>query len=245
MDCLEGLKLMSDDSATITITSPPYNLEKQINTNSNIYSQYEDNLSEEEYYIFIKKVITELIRVTKYYVFFNFQILSNNKSAYLKIISDFKENIKDIIIWHKKQFTPPIQPTVLGSEFEFVFVFTKKEFAQKKSFEYAFFNNREKGQLNGNVIYGNSASFFKTTADYNIKGQNKATFPKYFVRWFVDKFTAPGDIILDPFMGSGTTAIVAQENGRFFIGFEIEQAQIDLSFSKLKQKTLLEVNENE
>ena len=235
-DCIEGMKKLPDNLCKIAITSPPYNVGESIR--GNFYDEYEDNLPQEQYSVFIEMVLKELIRVTEYYVFFNFQMLSGNRHAYIDILHKFKNNIKEIIIWHKKQVQPAVQPTCLSSTFEFIVVFAKPELAQKRSFEYAFFNNREKGQLNTNVIYGDCSSVKEFNDD---KGGNKAVFPQYFVREFLDKFTKKGDLVLDSFMGSGTTALVCQQKGRNFIGFELSEEYVKTALKRLRQTTLLEV----
>ena len=233
-DCLEGMKEMEEDSVDIVVTSPPYNIGTSVR--GDMYSDYGDNLNQDDYLNFITKVLNELIRVTKGYIFFNFQILKDNKFAYLEILSKFKKNIKEIIIWHKKQVQPAIQPTCLSSAFEFVIVFAKKELCEKRSFERAFFNNREKGQLNTNVIYGDNVSCVK---EFNVnQGTNKAVFPKYFVKWFLKKFTIEGDLILDPFMGSGTVAVACKEMKRNYLGFEISEEYCSIARDKLTQETL-------
>lgn len=231
MDCRDGLKQLPDDFAQITITSPPYNLGNSVR--GNMYQNYSDDMKRDDYYGFIKEVIEELIRTTKYYVFFNFQIASETRIMWMEILHKFRYNIKDIIIWHKKQVQPSVQETCLSSAFEYVVVFTKRPYAINRTFEYAFFNNREKGQLNLNVIHGDSASL------ENNNSTNKAIFPEYFVRWFVDKFTKEGDIIMDCFSGSGTTSYVAQSRGRNFIGFEKDPEQVKYSMERLSQKSLI------
>ena len=55
------------------------------------------------------------------------------------------------------------------------------------------------------------------------------------VEWLVEKFTEPGDIILDPFMGSGTTAIAALNRGRTFIGVEVEKKYVVSSEKRIKE----------
>jgi site-specific DNA-methyltransferase (adenine-specific) len=227
MDCLKGLEQMEDNSVDITITSPPYNAGN--NVRGNFYDEYSDNLPSDEYYNFIKSTVKELIRVNKHYVFFNFQVLSGNKLAYLQLLSDFKENIKDIIIWHKTSVQPSIQPTRLNSAFEFVIVFSKKELAEKQTFERAFFNNRVRGQLNNNVIYMKNAS----NETFDGRNENKAIYPVDFVKWFLQKFTDKGDLVLDPFMGSGTTAVACKELHRNYIGFELSQQYCDIANQRL------------
>ncbi|WP_078061426.1 site-specific DNA-methyltransferase [Legionella saoudiensis] len=55
------------------------------------------------------------------------------------------------------------------------------------------------------------------------------------VEWLIEKFTEPNDVILDPFMGSGTTAVAALKRGRKFIGIEIEKKYINESEHRIKQ----------
>lgn len=236
-DCLVGMASMPDDSVDITVTSPPYNMGKTYRGKEmNLYDEYSDDRSQDEYYLFIKKVLSELIRVTKHYVFFNFQLLTNNKDAYLRILSDFRPNIKDVVVWHKKQWQPSIAPTCLSSAFEFVFVFTKPEKAVNRSFERANFNNRVSGQQQCNVIHGHSASIKECTADRS--GENKAVFPEYFARWFIDLFSEEGDLVFDPFMGTATTAFVARSLKRDYFGFELSQKYCDLADKRMKQTVL-------
>lgn len=222
LDCIEGMSKMPDNSVHLTITSPPYNI------NSNKYTTYKDNMEEEEYYNFIKLVITELIRITKYYSFLNFQLLSNNKRTYLQIMSDFKDNIKDIIIWSKDN-AQPSPYGCLTSTFEFILILTKKEFAVKKKFERCNFQHK----YLTNMIKGPNASSDK------IKNINhKAVFPRYIPRWFIKNFAQENDIIFDPFAGSNTTGKVAKELGFNFLGFEINPDYIKSSNYRTSQESL-------
>jgi DNA modification methylase len=59
--------------------------------------------------------------------------------------------------------------------------------------------------------------------------KHSATFPKELPRWFIKLFTKPGDIVLDPFLGSGTTSIVAKEMARNSIGIEILKEYYDIA----------------
>jgi len=126
-ECIQGMKKMGDDSVDITITSPPYNIGKSIHHEKNMYKEYKDNIKEEEYYNFIKESLTEMIRLTKHYVFLNFQMLSNNKISYMKIISDFKDQIKEFFIWAKTNPAPAIKEGCFNSGFEFIICFSKND----------------------------------------------------------------------------------------------------------------------
>ena len=58
------------------------------------------------------------------------------------------------------------------------------------------------------------------------------------MRWFLDKFTKENDLVLDPFMGSGTTAVACKQKNRRYIGFEIDPKQIELANKRLSYPTL-------
>jgi len=62
---------------------------------------------------------------------------------------------------------------------------------------------------------------------------HSATFPVELPMWFIKLFTRPGDIVLDPFMGSGTTAVAAIRLGRNFVGIDINKEYIDLARKRI------------
>lgn len=75
---------------------------------------------------------------------------------------------------------------------------------------------------------------------------HSAAFPKELPAWFIKLFTKPGDIVLDPFVGSGTTCVVAQELGRDYLGIELKDDYFQLAQQNLEcqrkeagQQTLL------
>ncbi|HPM82553.1 MAG TPA: site-specific DNA-methyltransferase [Candidatus Anammoximicrobium sp.] len=59
--------------------------------------------------------------------------------------------------------------------------------------------------------------------------ENEAPFPEALAEWFIRSFCPPGGTVLDPFVGSGTTAAVALMHGRNAIGIDVRQEQIDLA----------------
>jgi len=63
--------------------------------------------------------------------------------------------------------------------------------------------------------------------------ENEAPFPEELAKFFILSFCAPGAVVLDPFVGSGTTAAVAYKYGRKFIGIDIRQSQVDLANRRL------------
>ena len=231
MDCLEGLKLLSDNSIDLVVTSPPYNMRTRIRNGeyttreksehfSKKYEHFSDDLTIEEYYEFHKNVLTELLRVSKC-VLWNYQIVTGSKSAVFKLIGDFADQIKDIIIWEKTG-QPAMHEQVLNSCYEFIIIFEgdnkKGRCITNSQFKRGTMNNVLKGYKKNN----------------NIKGHG-ACFPVELVKDLVNAFSKEGDIVLDPFMGSGTTAVAALECNRKYIGFEIIQEYVDFANDRIQK----------
>ena len=77
----------------------------------------------QEYFEWQKKCITEMIRVSSDYVFYNIQMLTGNKVALFKLFGYFAENIKEVLIWDKMYAEPAISSGVLNSQFEYIIIF--------------------------------------------------------------------------------------------------------------------------
>src|SRR4051812_2379651 len=65
---------------------------------------------------------------------------------------------------------------------------------------------------------------------------HSATFPSALPAWFIKLFTQRGDLVLDPFMGSGTTALACRELGRDYLGIELSAEYVQLAQERLRQK---------
>lgn len=217
-DCLKFMSKIDDDFFDITITSPPYNTGGKSLQVGEFYKDYKDNLSELEYYKWIKKIIQELIRTNKYYVFFNFQFLSNNKKTYYKLIGEFSENIKDIFIWNKHSLSQIVKGK-LATGYEIVLILGKDD---KMNFAY---NNFPNNNYVPNIQKWNKKEIFKG---------HGATMPIQMSNYFIEYFSKEGDLVYDCFSGLGTTACSAAKLKRNFIGTEITQEYIDMSYKRLK-----------
>jgi len=209
-DCEEILKSFPDNSVDVVITSPPYNIGGK-------YKEYEDNLSSEEYYNFTRDVINQLLRVTNKQVFYNIQYLSGNKKALFRIIGDFAPWIKDMMIWKKPRAMATSYQTMVHN-YEFIIVFDKDD---KRSYD---------ANLKGFM----TCFEFDPNIEYH-SDNNQAIMSKKMCTMLVQRFTKEGDVILDPFMGTGTTAVCALENNRSYLGIEIAKSCYDESLSRIDQ----------
>ena len=222
-----------DNSIDLVVTSPPYNMRTRIRNGeyttrersehfSKKYEHFSDDLSIEEYYEFHKNVLTELLRVSKC-VLWNYQIVTGSKEAVFKLIGDFADKIKDIIIWEKVG-QPAMHEQVLNSCYEFIIVFEndnkKGRCITNSQFKRGTMNNVLKGYKKNN----------------NIKGHG-ACFPVELVKDLVNAFSKEGDIVLDPFMGSGSTVIAAKQNSRNGIGIDMEMDYCQLAMERILRET--------
>jgi site-specific DNA-methyltransferase (adenine-specific)/modification methylase len=248
MDCMTGLKEMANDSVDVVITSPPYNANVRLcngkytkindwKDNRRKYNDFDDALMPLEYFEWQKGVIKELLRVCKYDIFYNIQMLSSNKLALFKILGEFSDYVKEIFIWDKKHGEPAIQHNVVNSVFEFIIVFSKNQPIKR-----AFINSTfERGTFPNMIRIG------KNYKNKNCK-VHTAVFPIDLPRLLIKNFSKEGQTILDPFMGTGTVAEVCKQLNRKFIGFEIDGDYIKISDRKLQQQnlnTLFQNKENE
>lgn len=224
-DCLEVMKEMPDGCVDLVITSPPYNRGAN-NMTPQKYLGFNDALTEEEYYLWTASILSGLLRVTRKHIFYVIQMLAANKLTILKILNDFQGNFKDMIIWNKSQVPPAIEPGVMNSKFEFILIFSNQRPHLRK-----FDDGNFRGNFN-NVIEGRSAS------DNLSARQHKATFPNYLVETIIKNFSTAGDIILDPMIGSGTTAESCRVSGRNFIGIEVNPDYCKIAEERLAHGVL-------
>ena len=231
-DCIQGLSEMKDNFVDITVTSPPYNLGSKIFRRRDINSVgYEDNMDEEKYFLFLKEVIKQLIRVTKNYVFFNIQPTSSNKRTVYRLIGEFSDCLKEVLIWHKKRSPPCINSNVLNHNYEFILVFDKNN-PNTRSYLFDF---GHKGELKTCWFGEINDLFYKES--FNVDG-HCAIFPIWLPRKIIHNFSKEDEIVLDPFSGCGSVALCCQQMNRKYIGFEIIPEFIDITNKRLNQKSV-------
>lgn len=220
-DNLETMSRMTDGYVDHVITSPPYNLGKDVNTFKSKYATYSDNLTQDEFFEWQKKVITELLRVTKKHIFYNIQVVSGNKQAVFRLFGYFAVQIKEVIIWDKRHGEPAMRTGVMNSVWEFVIVFSHNEphLRQFKECEWR----------------GTVDNIFRIKKNYNETDvEHSALMPLYLPRYLLTYFTKEGELIYDPFFGLGTTAIACIREKRRYIGSEISQEYVKEAEKRLR-----------
>ena len=232
-DCLEGMSELDDNSIDCIVTSPPYNkkgllgkvaLGNQIWGKFNIdYNSYGDDMPEEDYQAWMVALLNECYRVIKPdgSIFFNHKPRRYKNRAYLPtdFIQHSDANIYQLIVWDRRN-SPNIRNDVLVPCTEHIYWLCKDK---PKTFRNAL-----------------DSSYIGEVWVIPPERQKKhpAPFPEQLVRNCILLTTEENDTILDPFMGSGTTALVSQSLNRRWLGFEIDEKYAKIAEDRLKSSIL-------
>lgn len=241
MDCLQGMKSIEAESVDLIVTSPPYNVGKE----------YEEVLTIAAYLSWMGQVIEECVRVLKPNGSMAFQlgnyvdkgrVIPLDCLLFEKFLSDGMIP-RNRIIWtfghglHCKNRFSGRHETILwftkSDEYTFNLdpVRVPQKYPGKKHYK-----GEKKGELSGNPLGKNPSDVWEITNVKNNhpeKTEHPCQYPIDLVNRLVLAMSNEGNIVLDPFMGSGTTAVAARNNNRQFIGFEIEQRYVEIANRRL------------
>ena len=227
-DCMEGLKKREDNSIDLVVTSPPYNLGdkkggKNNLWNSNIdYENYKDAMDEEEYQKWQIELCNEIFRVLKPggSLFYNHKVRSRGNQGILPSSWLLKTNLtfRQLIIWDRMG-SVNVNITHFLPTTELIYWMTKGTDGvrfSRQTFQL------ESGKNKGHIVP--LTEVWQVKADMD--NDHPAPYPIELVDRIIPSVLAGGDgniIVLDPFMGSGTTAISARKYGCDWIGFEMSE----------------------
>jgi len=226
-DCLDLMKEMDDNSVDLVFTSPPYNIGKnRINGGfrKKQYNNYCDDLNNNDYFNLTKKWINELLRISKYHLFWNIQESSNNRGIYAFIENMYNDKIKERFIWAKPNPPSSISNTCCASGWEYIYCLSN-DTPGKRSFSYCDFSNKA-GDYAKNIIIH--------SVNCENHGHNYA-FGEWMPKHFINYFSKKDAVVFDPFLGSGTTAIACINTGRNFIGIEKDPDYFKIASDRIKK----------
>lgn len=225
-DCLDIMKLFPDKSIDLIVTSPPYNLKNSTGNgmkdgrggkwqNAALvkgYSDHNDNMPHNEYVDWQRACLTEMMRLIPEdgAIFYNhkWRVQNGLLQDRQDIVSGFP--VRQIIIWKRKGGINFNQGYFLPT-YEVIYLIAKKKFKLAP-----------KANAYGDVWE------FKQAA----KNPHPAPFPLALINRIISSTNAK--IILDPFIGSGTTAIAALENNRKYLGIELSKEYVDMASKRIK-----------
>lgn len=239
----ENMKDIPNNSLHLMITSPPYNVSKE----------YDNDLSLNEYLSLLKNCFTETYRVLVDGGRACINIANIGRKPYIplsdyvsKIMIEIGFNMRGEIIWNKSagagistawgSFQSASNP-ILRDVHEYILIFSKGNYKRERDKE-------EKELRKDNITKEEFIEWTKSVWTMNTESAKRighpAPFPEELPNRLIKLFSFTNDIVIDPFMGSGTTAIAAIKNNRNFVGYEINKEYINLANNRILN---LKINE--
>jgi len=236
----EKMEELPDNSIHLMVTSPPYNVGKE----------YDKDLSIEEYRNLLKSVFKEVYRVLVVGGRACINVANVGRKPYIPLHSFIIEDMLKLgffmrgeIIWNKGSsagtsmawgsWLSATNPT-LRDIHEYILVFSKGN------------NGRTAGKKESTIIKEEFMEFTKSVWSFPTQSAHSvghpAPFPIELPLRLIKFYTFKGDVVLDPFIGSGTTAIAARKLERKYVGYDISKEYCKLAEARIKkefaQKTL-------
>lgn len=228
----EHMVELPDRSVHLMVTSPPYNVTKA----------YDQSLTLEEYLDFLRRVMQEVYRVLVHGGRACINIANLGRRPYIPLSAYVVRLMEEIgflmrgeIIWDKGagagvsmawgSWCSPANP-VLRDVHEYILVFSKGAFRRRPA-------AGQKGDISPEQFMEWTKSVWRFAPESAKRIGHPAPFPVELPKRLILLYTFPGEVVLDPFMGSGTTAVAALETGRTFVGYETEPAYLTLAQQRI------------
>lgn len=213
-DCLEVMKKIDDKSIDLIITDPPYLINYKTSYRKDKTHRYNFVIEGDNDPDLIKEFLQEANRCLKedtaIYVFLHqtrIDILKNEIEKLFKI--------KNIIVWKKNNWTAGDLRCSFGRSYEFLIL-----------------ANKGKRKINGKRL--NDVWEFSRVVGKKQLHQNEK--PVELIKRCIEKHSNENDLILDCFLGSGTTAIACKNTNRRFIGIEKDKGYYDIAIERIAQQ---------
>jgi modification methylase len=230
----ERMEDIPDCSVHVMVTSPPYNVGKE----------YDENLTLPEYRSLIMRVMKEVFRVLVPGGRVCFNIANLGRKPYLPLDSFITEDVLSLgflmrgqIIWDKAasssgstawgSWCSAGNPT-LRDIHEYILIFSKDMYSRPGI-------DGRLSTITKEEFLEFTKSIWRFPAESAKKIGHPAPFPIELPRRCIELYTYSNEIVLDPFMGSGATAIAALTSGRRYVGYEIDKNYVCLSEKRINQ----------
>jgi site-specific DNA-methyltransferase (adenine-specific) len=217
------------------ITSPPYNVSKE----------YDEDLSLSEYLEFLKKVFKETYRVLINGGRICVNVANLGRKPYIplsdyisKMLIEIGFNMRGEIIWNKASSASPscawgswksASNPVLRDIHEYILVFSKGEYKRSRKKQ----DIEKVNTISKEQFMEWTKSIWTMNAVSAKKIGHPAPFPEELPYRLIQLYSFKTDIILDPFMGSGTTALAAIKSKRNYVGYEISEEYCKLANKRI------------
>lgn len=239
-DCIDGMKAIPDGKIDLIVTDPPFAINfkaKKANYNrtaSRVLSGYNE-ITKENYYEFTLNWMSQCFRILKesggMYVFSGW----NNLADILNAIEEIGFITVNHIIW-KYQFGVVTNRKFVTSHYHCLYIC--KNDKKRKFFPYERFGKEEKNNQGRSLHYKDKEDVWEIKREYWTGDEKTPTkLPAEIIKKILQYSSEEGDLVFDPFLGSGQTAVVSKLLKRNYIGFEIVKEYFDFISKRLKSNS--------
>jgi len=236
----EDMKEVPDNSVAVAFTSPPYNVGKD----------YDDDMTLEGYLELIQNVGRDVYRVLRPGGRYVINVANLGRKPYIPIHTFFWDIHIECgflpmgeIVWQKGKGAN--SSTAWGSWLsskaprlrdihEYLLVLAKQDYSRPDKGE----SDIEKEEFMASTL-----SVWEVPPESARRVGHPAPFPVKLAARVIRLYSYLGDVVLDPFVGSGSTCVAAALNGRHFVGYDISQEYVNLSLKRIREEAQLELNE--
>ena len=231
----ESMEQIPDNCIALMVTSPPYNVGKD----------YDDDLDIDEYLELLRAVFTETWRVIEPGGRVAVNVANLGRKPYIPLnqyvaglLTEIGFDLRGEIIWQKAKsaggscawgsWMSAKNPT-LRDVHEYVIVASKGSFSRVRSGE---------DSISKEEFLEATVSIWDILPESARRVGHPAPFPVELPRRLIELYTFEGDLILDPFLGSGSTAVAAVETGRHYVGYDLSKEYLDLAEKRIRQGSI-------
>lgn len=225
-DCIAGINKLLDKSVDLIVTDPPYlhvkggMKSKKYNVgtwkdNSDMVTKMSD-FDKIKIYEFLNASIPKMKKVNMYVFCSKLQLLH-----YFEYLSEHKKLKFDLLVWDKVKYSMK-STKFYTSDIEYIVRIYEPGVSLRKVFV-------EDGSKSDIALYLKKQSYSQP------KGEHGTMKPVEMLMNFINVASDENQLILDPFMGSGSTAIAAMNTGRNFIGFELDETYYNLANERIAE----------
>lgn len=239
IDCIDGMRLMDENSIDFIVTSPPYNVGKDYG------EEYNDEVNLSVYLDFLRETFRQCYRILKNGGRIAINVANTGRKPYIPLSSYINIMMIELgfkcrgeIIWNKGasvgascawgSWRSPSNPA-LRDVHEYILIYSKGDYKHK--------GNKDDATISAEDFTEFTKSIWNINAASAKKIGHPAPFPLTLPERLINLYTFKGDTVLDPFMGSGTTAVACVQAERNYIGFEINKEFCDKAEERIKNET--------
>lgn len=246
-DCLEVMSKIPDNSVDVTFADPPFNLKKK-------YNYYEDSKEKQDYLEWCNQWMLEMVRITKS----NGSIFVHNIPRWLTYYTEYLNKIaffRHWIVWDSGG--APMGKTLLPNHYGILYYTKSKSYKDFKFYDIRMPHPRCRVCHEFLKDYGGKIAqahgFGPLVSDVwsdihrirhkKRRDEHPCQLPVPLLERLILMSTDEGDVVFDPFVGTGTTAVAAKQLGRKYIGIELDPTYVAISRENIDLAKETKINE--